>query len=60
MEMEFDVWLNLFMTKGLTKKRKLKIETLAGIKELDLTIENGEVSYVTVNMGSPIMKAKFP
>jgi diaminopimelate epimerase len=44
--------------KGLTKKRKLKIETLAGIKELDLTIENGEVSYVTVNMGSPIMKAR--
>jgi diaminopimelate epimerase len=41
---------------GLTDKKQLKIETLSGIKELDLTVENGKVSYVTVNMGSPVTK----
>lgn len=40
----------------LSDKKKLKIETLSGIKELDLTVENEKVSYVTVNMGSPITK----
>lgn len=42
--------------KGLTDKTKLKIETLSGIKELDLTVENGEVTWVTVDMGAPITK----
>lgn len=41
---------------GLTDKTKLKIETLSGIKELDLTVENGEVTWVTVDMGAPITK----
>lgn len=41
---------------GLTQKRKITVETLSGIKELDLTVENGRVSFVTVNMGSPITK----
>ena len=40
--------------KGLTEKTKLKIETLSGMKELDLTVENGEVTWVTVDMGAPI------
>jgi diaminopimelate epimerase len=40
--------------KGLTDKQKLRIETLSGIKELDLTVEDGKVILVTVNMGSPI------
>ncbi len=40
--------------KGLTDKKQLTIETLSGIKELDLTVENGKVTLVTVNMGSPI------
>lgn len=43
---------------GLTKKKQLKIETLSGIKTLDLTIENGKVSLVTVDMGSPIFDPK--
>ncbi len=42
--------------KGLTDKTRLKIETLSGIKELDLTVENGEVTWVTVDMGAPITK----
>ena len=32
-------------------------DTLAGIKYLKLTIENGKVSKVRVNMGKPILKA---
>jgi diaminopimelate epimerase len=47
--------------KGLTDKTKLKIETLSGIKELDLTVENGKVTFVTVNMGNPITEpARIP
>lgn len=42
--------------QGLTEKKKLRIETLSGIKELDLTVENGEVTWVTVDMGAPITK----
>ena len=42
--------------KGLTDKTKLKIETLSGIKELELTVENGEVTWVTVDIGAPITR----
>lgn len=42
---------------GLTKKTTLTIETLSGIKELELTVENGKVTFVTVDMGAPITKA---
>jgi diaminopimelate epimerase len=41
---------------GLTEKKQLKIETLSGIKELDLTVRDGKVTFVTVNMGSPVTK----
>lgn len=40
---------------GLTDKTNISIETLAGIKYLDLHIENDKVKTVTVNMGSPIL-----
>jgi diaminopimelate epimerase len=39
---------------GMTDKKQLRIETLSGIKELDLTVEDGKVTFVTVNMGAPI------
>lgn len=39
--------------KGLTDKEHISIDTLAGVKYLDLTIENGEVSLVRVDMGMP-------
>ncbi len=42
---------------GLTDKKQLKIETLSGIKILDLTVESGKVTQVTVDMGAPITKA---
>lgn len=39
---------------GLTDKKHITIETLSGIKTLDLiTDEQGKVSMVTVDMGSP-------
>ena len=37
--------------KGLTKKTKITVETLSGIKTLDLKIEKGKVDSVSVNMG---------
>jgi len=42
--------------KGLTDKKHLKIETLSGIKTLELITDNGEVTSVTVDMGSPDLK----
>ena len=39
----------------LTDKSSIAIETLAGIKYLDLTIEDGKVSTVKVDMGAPIL-----
>ncbi len=45
--------------KGLTDKTKITVETLSGIKELALTIKEGKVTEVTVDMGTPITKASF-
>lgn len=39
--------------KGLTDKTVITIETLGGIKTAWLTVENGDVTLVRVNMGSP-------
>lgn len=44
---------------GLTDKQQISIETGAGIKYLDLKVEDSKVIEVTVNMGSPITKAKM-
>jgi len=41
---------------GLTHDEHITIETLAGIKKLDLSAEDGRVSSVRVNMGQPILK----
>ena len=47
--------------KGLTDKTKITIETLAGVKTLDLTLENDKVLLVRVDMGEPILDAnKIP
>ena len=46
---------------GLTDKERISVETLAGIKYLDFKIENGKVSLITVNMGSPeLVPEKIP
>lgn len=39
--------------KGLTDKRKLSIETLAGVKNIELDVRSGKVFAVTVDMGKP-------
>lgn len=41
---------------GLTDKTFISLETKAGIKYLDLTVENGKVAMVKVDMGAPITK----
>lgn len=38
---------------GLTDKTQISVETLGGIKYLDLTVEDGKVSLVKVDMGKP-------
>lgn len=43
--------------KGHTRDTHLKIETLSGIKELDLTVQNGKVTSVTVDMGQTLVEA---
>lgn len=43
---------------GLTEKTSISIETLAGIKYLDLTVENGKVTLVKVDMGKPELNPK--
>lgn len=42
---------------GIVKKTELTVETKSGIKTLKLSVENGKVSQVEVNMGEPILKA---
>lgn len=37
--------------KGYTNKTSLKVDTLSGIKTLELKVEDGKVSQVTVGMG---------
>ena len=44
--------------KGLTNKTQVTIETLAGIKILQLNVENGKVKTVKVDMGEPILEPK--
>lgn len=44
--------------KGLTDKTKVTLETLAGIKTLNLTVEDGIVTEVEVNMGMAITDPK--
>lgn len=39
---------------GLTDKTSVSVETLAGIKHLELFVENGKVREVRVNMGAPV------
>lgn len=41
--------------KGLTKKEVITISTLAGIKTLELKIEDGVCTGAKVNMGKPIL-----
>ncbi len=47
--------------RGICRWDVLKIDTLSGVKTLYLTVENGIVTAVKVNMGEPILEpAKIP
>ncbi len=43
---------------NIAKKDSITVETLSGIKTLQLTVENGVVTLVKVNMGKAILTAK--
>jgi len=43
---------------GLTDKKTVTVDTLSGIKIIELNIEDGKVASAKVNMGSPILLAK--
>ena len=43
--------------RGLTDKTLVALETLGGMKYLDLYVEDGIVKSVTVDMGEPILEA---
>ncbi len=43
---------------GLTDKTGITVETLGGIKHLDLTVEDGKVVLVRVDMGQPKLRAE--
>lgn len=42
---------------GIVKKENISVSTKSGIKYLDLTVRNGKVALVRVNMGSPVLTA---
>lgn len=44
--------------KGLTQKESITVETLAGIKKIDMIIENNRMKLATVDMGEPILEPK--
>ena len=43
---------------GLTDKTHITVATGSGIKTLELTVENGKVALVKVDMGAPILEAE--
>ena len=47
--------------KGMTKKSVVTLETLSGVKVLDLHLDGGKVASVTVDMGCPTLEvARIP
>jgi len=44
---------------GLTNKEEISISTLSGIKYLKLTVVDGKVEKVRVNMGKPVLKPEL-
>lgn len=44
---------------GIVNKTQISVDTKSGIKYLDLTVENGKVSQVKVNMGAPFLTPRL-
>lgn len=45
---------------GIVKESRISVETLGGIKYLDMQVENGLVTMVTVDMGIPELTSELP
>ena len=45
---------------GIVHKTKISVETKSGIKYLDMKVENGKVTTVTVDMGEPELTSGLP
>ena len=45
---------------GIVSKKSLQVETLGGVKTLELKEENGKIVQVTVDMGEPKLTSKLP
>lgn len=41
---------------GIVRKDHMSVETKSGIKQLELTVEDGQAVYVKVNMGEAVLK----
>ena len=48
------------MTTHIVDKPQISVETLSGIKYLDMKVENGKVTAVTVDMGEPEQTSELP
>ena len=44
----------------IVDKPQISVETLSGIKYLDMKVENGKVTAVTVDMGEPEQTSELP
>ncbi|WP_027127837.1 diaminopimelate epimerase [Fusobacterium perfoetens] len=44
--------------KGIVQKENLKIETLAGVQYADLTVKDGKVEAIEIEIGNPIFNPK--
>ena len=45
--------------RGLTNKTEIMLRTLSGLKQLKLTVDNGKVTKVRVDMGSPELNPRL-
>ena len=43
---------------GIAKKNVITVETLSGIKSLEIEAENGKAKFVTVDMGKPVLSPR--
>ena len=52
------VWANTCTTRVMPRGKNIKIETLAGIKELELIIEDGVCMSARVDIGEPELNVR--
>ena len=55
-----DCRMDMYNLDGSVDKPQISVETLSGIKYLDMKVENGKVTAVTVDMGEPEQTSELP